>query len=268
MAEAVALQELYSPWTDRRRRVVELRERYPFAAEILQLYGALLDVQERTFNAVRREAPSPQDVPRWAAREVLPDLVAATQQHGPPTLAHAAEHHRADGSAVLADWLLHPETCTPIEQYFARAALMPVLEASPELARQTCVGEADRDERHCPVCGGLPQLAYFALSGEDLVTGPRYLLCSRCVSVWPFPRMTCPACGEQGASRLPIFGEADLFPHVRIDACDSCARYLVSFDLRKDARCVPFVDELAVVPLDLYARDKGLTKITPNLMGM
>jgi formate dehydrogenase maturation protein FdhE len=28
------------------------------------------------------------------------------------------------------------------------------------------------------------------------------------------------------------------------------------------------VDELAALPLDLYARERGLTKVTLNLMGM
>ena len=31
---------------------------------------------------------------------------------------------------------------------------------------------------------------------------------------------------------------------------------------------VPIVDELAAVPLDLYAREQGKHKIVPNLMGM
>jgi len=30
---------------------------------------------------------------------------------------------------------------------------------------------------------------------------------------------------------------------------------------------VPVVDELAAIPLDLYAREQGFSKITPNLMG-
>ena len=32
-------------------------------------------------------------------------------------------------------------------------------------------------------------------------------------------------------------------------------------------RAVPEVDELVALPLDLYAGEHGLTKITPNLMG-
>jgi formate dehydrogenase maturation protein FdhE len=54
---------------------------------------------------------------------------------------------------------------------------------------------------------------------------------------------------------------------MRVDACESCHRYLLTIDLRKDTRAIPIVDEIAGLPLDLYARERGMTKITPNLLG-
>ena len=79
--------------------------------------------------------------------------------------------------------------------------------------------------------------------------------------------MTCPACGETDGTKLPIFQEDKQFPHMRVDGCRTCHRYLLTVDLRRDARAVPIVDELTALPLDLYAIDQGLTKITPNLLG-
>jgi FdhE protein len=103
--------------------------------------------------------------------------------------------------------------------------------------------------------------------------------------------MTCAACGEDASAKLSIFSEhgntsgergnvvrgldrgapanehGAFFPHMRIEACESCRRYLMSIDLASDPRAVAVVDELAAIPLDLYARDRGFTKITPNLMG-
>ena len=106
--------------------------------------------------------------------------------------------------------------------------------------------------------------------------------------------MTCPGCGEDSSSRLPIFSEEGtasgergsvvrglegrlggyggaqhkaVFPHIRIEACESCRRYLLNIDLAADPAALPVVDELAAVPLDLYAREQGFSKITPNLMG-
>ena len=111
-------------------------------------------------------------------------------------------------------------------------------------------------------------MSYFALSGEALVTGPRHLVCARCGSAWIHPRMVCAGCGEATASRLQVYGEGELLPHLRVDACDTCHGYLVGVDLRRDAAAVPVVDELAALPLDLFAKEHGLTKLVPNLMGM
>jgi formate dehydrogenase maturation protein FdhE len=58
-----------------------------------------------------------------------------------------------------------------------------------------------------------------------------------------------------------------VFPNLRVAGCDTCRRYLIEVDLAQDGRAVPEVDELAALPLDLYAADQGLTKVTPNLMG-
>jgi len=57
------------------------------------------------------------------------------------------------------------------------------------------------------------------------------------------------------------------FPHMRADGCWTCSRYLLSIDVGRDAQAVPAVDELAAIPLDLYAKERGMTKIMPNLMG-
>jgi FdhE protein len=68
------------------------------------------------------------------------------------------------------------------------------------------------------------------------------------------------------ASGTPAPADAT-FPHVRIEACASCQRYLIDVDLGLDPGSVPEVDELAALPLDLYAAERGLSKITPNVMG-
>jgi len=62
-------------------------------------------------------------------------------------------------------------------------------------------------------------------------------------------------------------GGQAVFPHLRIAGCQTCRRYLIEVDLAREGRAVPEVDELAALPLDLYAADQGLTKVTPNLMG-
>ena len=178
-----------------------------------------------------------------------------------------------------------------VDRYLARASLAPVLEALGPEAAASCIGV--HDKRHCPTCGGPPQLSYFAIPSEDLAAGGRFLVCARCQNSWGYARMTCPGCGETSSSRLPIFSEegtasgergsvvrglegklgdrgavaTTVFPHIRIEGCESCQSYLLNIDLAADPAAVPEVDELAALPLDLYARELGFTKIIPNLMG-
>jgi formate dehydrogenase maturation protein FdhE len=57
------------------------------------------------------------------------------------------------------------------------------------------------------------------------------------------------------------------FPHISIHACRACSHYLLNIDLSRDARAVPLVDEMAATPLDLYAKEQGVSKLVPNLMG-
>jgi Protein involved in formate dehydrogenase formation len=253
-----------SPWPQRRRRAQQLRERHPFAAEVLTLYLALLDVQEPAFEAARGRSP---ETAAGMARELLPPVLDATVAAGPATLGQSAvaRYHSADLDDLVGRWLRGAEQ-SAVDRYLARAAGGPVLEAmGPDALAVLCPGP--RDARHCPRCGGPPQIAYFALSGEDLVTGPRHLVCARCAADWVHPRMVCAGCGEATSARLPVYSEAEQFPHLRIDACETCRRYLLAVDLRRDAAAVPLVDELVALPLDLYARERGLTKVTPNLMG-
>jgi FdhE protein len=80
--------------------------------------------------------------------------------------------------------------------------------------------------------------------------------------------MVCAGCGNQDSSKLPIFSDPDRFPALRVDACEACARYLVTVELAKEPAAVPVVDELVALPLDLYARERGFSKLTPNLMGI
>jgi len=142
-----------------------------------------------------------------------------------------------------------------------------VLEApGPDVAGAACSGRGPGAS--CPRCGGPPQLACSALSGEPRVTGSRYLLCARCHGAWAHTRLTCPGCGETAGSRLPLYGEEERFPHVRVESCKTCNRYLLGIDLRRDAAAVPLVDELAMAPLDLFAKEQGMTKLVPNMMGI
>jgi hypothetical protein len=280
------------PWDGHRLRAEVLRERYPFAAELFALQLALFDVWDDGWEATRAERPEPRELARWAADRVAPAVVKATEAAGPVTLAESVAGLVEGGAAeaALAAWLAG-DGLPPIERYLARASLRAPLEAladlDPPAAGTACAADpAPRGERHCPGCGGPPQLSVREAGADTLVTGARTLICARCARRWSFSASTCPSCGETTGSRRTVYAEpregpvvaglestdgtpaaGPTFPHLRVDACASCRRYLIDVDLGRDPRAVPDVDELAALPLDLYAAEQGLSKITPNLMG-
>jgi hypothetical protein len=252
-------------WSDRRRRAAELRDRYSFAAEVLTLYLALVDVQEQAAEAAGSAGPA--EPVSWAAAEVAPRVVATSVEAGPALLAEAAAARLHGGGVedVLTAWL-RGGGLEPADRYLARATMGPLLEALPGV-RALCAAEPGG----CPACGGPPQLSWLGASGESLVAGRRSLLCARCHASWTVPRAACAGCGELitvHAERSTTQPEPAVFPHLRIEGCEHCDRYVLGVDLGRDARAVPEVDELAAIPLALYAVERGFTKLTPNLMGM
>jgi FdhE protein len=267
MAQLAEASTALAPWARARRRARLLLERHAFAGEILRLYSALLDVQERAFLATLHDRPAPATLALYIARHVTAAVVEATALAGPPALAAAARNRVDEDDAVgtIEAWLAG-ERQAPVDEYLARAAAAPVLEALGPAAGAAC--RWPHGDGGCPRCGGAPQVSCFTEAGEALVSGPRLLLCGRCAESWIHPRMTCPGCGEQSSAKLPIFADAERFPHLRADACETCRRYLITVDLRKDPEAVPVVDELVALPLDLYVQERGFAKILPNLMAI
>jgi FdhE protein len=254
-------------WARRRRRAGQLLERYPFAGQLLRLYHALLGVQERAFFRALDDRPEPAALARYVADHVMRDIADASAAAGPPALATAAPARVRDGDTTgfVARWLAG-ERQAPTDEYLARAASGPVLEALGSAASGACRRLAGNSG--CPSCGGLPQVSYLADAGEALVTAPRMLACCRCGDSWVYQRMTCAGCGEETSTKLPIFADGERFPHLRADACETCRRYVITVDLRRDAEAVPIVDELVALPLDLVAQERGFTKLVPNLMAI
>ena len=257
--------------TLQRARCAQLRRRYPFASEVLTLFEALLDVWSTPACSGRiYSTVSQASLATHAAESVMPLVIDATLAHGPQALATAVSERFVNANLVeIATRWLSDDELLPIDRYLARASLQPLLEnlCSAGALAPAFDREPVADDLHCPRCAARPQLAFFELSGEALVSGPRRLLCARCSHAWIAQRLTCASCGEQAGAQLPVFREKETFPHIRVDACESCRRYVLTIDLKKDPLAVPLVDELAALPLDLYAQERGYTKIVPNLMG-
>lgn len=260
-----AVQDPTSVYGERRRRADELMTSHPYVAEPLRLYRALIDAQEEIFTRARADKPAADDLVPYVVRTALPRVMDAAMTAGTEMLREAVLLRFNDGDldGIVADWLAG-ESESDTDVFLARAATTPVLEALPELARSL---RAVEDDRRCPVCGGLPQLSLFTTTDDALVTGQRRLVCSRCAAEWPYARMVCASCRASGGAEQPILADEARLPHLRVDACDVCHSYLVTVDARREPSAVPLVDEIAALPLDLIAAERGYTKISRNVMG-
>ena len=283
---APGTQTVTSPWAAHRRRARALRDRHEHAAEVLTLYLALLDVWEQAWRRTRANPPAADELAGWAKDHVLAQVVASTERYGPQPLAAGVTELRGDGAveSVLSGWLAGARLA-PVERYLARAVLRGPLEALDPAA--ACGRDpAHRGGRDCPRCGGPPQLSFRTDTQDGLVAGRRQLACARCGASWNYSASACASCGETEGARRTVFAERHdgpvvgrgngqasrtsdppLFPQLRVEGCESCSRYVIDVDLGRDPGAVPEVDELAALPLDLYAAERGLEKITPNLMG-
>jgi len=228
-------------------RAAELAQSQPPAAEVRRFYGYLA----RFHQSISRARP---DVPLSSYVKPLLSLVART---APAALAQSA-------GALLgapASWegiLLNP--ATPTEVFLSRLLRQAGQEA---LARGREVTRTSV-QPICPFCRELPVSAVLRPEGDG---GKRFLLCSLCLTEWEFRRILCPRCGEEDKDKLAIY-TAEEFPHIRVETCESCRSYIKAIDLTRNGRAVPVVDELASIPLDLWAVEKGYTKLQPNLFGM
>jgi len=143
--------------------------------------------------------------------------------------------------------------------FFVRACLQPLAEEH----QLQLPADPNYSASICPVCFARPQLAVLRPEGEG---ASRSLLCSFCLREWQFRRVICPWCGEEDKDKLPHYSDASLAP-VRVEACDTCHRYMKAVDLSVDGHAVPLVDEVAAAVLDVWATEHGYTKIAKNLMG-
>jgi FdhE protein len=193
------------------------------------------------------------------------ELLRLAAEEGPAGLAAVARDRIGEAETLLGSRLAACWNADRSDEpdYLSRALLRPYLETLARLA----IGP-DRPPRagHCPFCGGSPWIAA-RRSGADSDGAARWLGCALCGGEWPIGRIRCPSCSEEDPERLPSFGSAS-YPAARIEACETCRRYVKSIDLTVDARAIPEVDDLVSLGLDLWAVEQGFERIEPGLAGL
>ena len=119
-------------------------------------------------------------------------------------------------------------------------------------------------DNRCPHCGHPPQVGVLRPEADGSALT---LVCSLCLSEWSFPRSQCAACGERDEKQFAYYSPEQM-AHLQTQVCDTCRRYLHHVDLAKELQAVPDVDEIAALPLDVWALERGYQKLHPNLVGI
>jgi FdhE protein len=272
-------------WDARIARAREVIPAYPAAAEGLRFYGHIAQFQKSLYAELEAQCGKQQvaRIPGTLQQEfdlfVLMPCFSAfltiVEKNAPAPLAQAAAAQLASGGEshleILTNfWRPRPESNTglepasnfdPSQTLLAWMFLQPYAEY---LADYTARPPLHRTPPVCPWCSSKPLAGVLRPEGDG---GKRSLVCSLCATEWDFRRIVCPACGEEDAHKLAVYS-ANEIPHVRVETCDTCHQYIKTVDLTKDGHAVPAVDELATLPLNLWAADHGYTKIQTNLLGI
>jgi FdhE protein len=258
----------HTPWQQRIRRAEHLAAKHPFAAEILGFYVHVARFQESLYRQLERIS---RDIEKGDASgfssssTAFPEFLSLIEANAPAPLAQIACELRASDLNTWPDlfsqcWTRVDPPTDP-EEFLVLAFLQPYA----ELARSAVSTPAENSaSRLCPYCTRKPTLAILRPQGDG---GSRSLLCGFCLTEWEFRRIVCPGCGQEDHAKLPVY-TAESFPYIRVECCDTCHTYIKSIDMTKNGLAEPIVDEMASIPLDLWAQERGYSKLHPNLLGM
>jgi formate dehydrogenase accessory protein FdhE len=266
-------------WNARIQRARDLEKTYPFATEGLRFYQRVAEAQETLYcelvsrkdnsghryleDNFRQELDFPFLLPR------LQRFLLLVEESAPAALAHSARDIRSKNGDHSKEMLTRfwvggsfsEEDLDPVGSLLSWAFLQPYAEY---LADQRKAETMDGTPSTCPLCGSNPIVGVLRREGDG---ARKSLVCMLCAHEWAFRRVYCASCGEEREPQMAFYSAPEI-PHVRVDVCDTCHTYLKSVDLTKMGLAVPVVDELATIPLDLWARQHGYHKLQSNLLGM
>jgi FdhE protein len=272
-----------SLWQQRIRRAETLAAQYSFAAEILNFYIRLARFQQDLYQRLDRSSAGktpdrrggmqqdaattisgPPELPELLA--AFPSFLALVEKQGPTRIAQVARELLQSSSDAWTgllnnSWSAENQASADPREFLALAFLQPYAEFIRSRVPFELKGYA---HAYCPFCSRKPAMAVMRPMGDG---ARRDLLCGFCLCEWEFRRIVCPGCDEKDHVKLPVY-TAEEFSYIRVECCDTCRTYIKSIDLSKNGLADPLVDELASIPLDLWALDRGYAKLHPNLLGM
>jgi formate dehydrogenase accessory protein FdhE len=279
--QSAAREVTVAQWDRRIHRADELAAQFPFAGEGLRFYSRIAAFQSGLYAefyklsanrpTISAEQPLREELDLNFLLPKFAELLFLIGEIAPSLLAQSAYEVARAGSQswgkILTDFWNsdmelsdeHAESGNS-ERLLAWILLQPYAES---LAGQRDQATMDGTPFTCPLCGGKPIVGVLRREGDG---AKKSLICMLCAHEWAFRRLYCPSCGEEREPQLAFYSSPEI-AHVRVDVCDTCHTYLKSVDLTKTGLAVPIVDELATIPLDLWAREHGYQKLQINLLG-
>ena len=171
---------------------LKLKEGFPFfsfknfpvdAARFRDLFQKILKGISAANPKMTEQIPL---IEKWLAgegRNLDPWLTLLFQEDGQPFMQAAASCG------------LDPE----ILLFLFLAAWKPFLKNRPALAQDPELDWTTWSKGYCPVCGGMPLLAYLEEGGK------RFGTCSVCEFTWALPRFVCPYCENTDQQKFSYF---------------------------------------------------------------
>jgi FdhE protein len=277
-------------WDRRIGRATELASSYPFAAEGLRFYACVATFQKSLYAEIQQVlADSPKISSARPLRDELdlslllpkfPGLLTLIERIAPSPLAQAAAGLAQKGpagwqQAIERFWHGDAGLSEAVDDADARdlhgasSAEMSLAWIYLQPYAEYLADSSEPAVEHgtpstCPLCGSKPIVGVLRSEGDG---AKKSLVCMLCAHEWNFRRIYCPACGEEREPQMAFYSATEI-AYVRADVCDSCHHYMKTVDLTKDGRAVPVVDELATIPLNLWAVEHGYAKLQPNLLGI
>jgi len=267
-----------SEYDARIRRAEKLIAEKSSASELLSFYKRIGSFQKTFVGQISDAGKQQPAVQQFGSLRESLDLtlllphfrnfLSLVEQNAPNALAAAAREIAAMPSdawisLLTAYWELgglFDQEIGAFAQFFPRAFLQPY---AAYIAGRTAVPPVSATPRVCPLCRGRALFGVLRVEGDG---GKRCMVCSFCGYEWEFRRILCPTCGEEEEKKLPVY-VAEQFPHIRVEACETCKFFVRTIDLTKDGHAVPVVDDLGAIPLTLWAHEHGYSRLQPNLFG-